>query len=79
MASEQVGFATALINMGAFLAAAIIQSGFGVILDLASAGDSKTLAHYQSALLLPFAVALTGAVAALWLEESAGATAAAPQ
>ncbi|GGY59065.1 MFS transporter [Bacterioplanes sanyensis] len=79
VASEQVGFATALINMGAFLAAAIIQSGFGVILDLASAGDSKTLAHYQSALLLPFAVALTGAVAALWLEESAGATAAAPQ
>jgi MFS family permease len=79
VASEQVGFATALINMGAFLAAAIIQSGFGVILDLASAGNSKTLAHYQSALLLPFAVALTGAVAALWLEESAGATAAAPQ
>ena len=79
VASEQVGFATALINMGAFLAAAIIQSGFGVILDLASAGDTKTLAHYQSALLLPFAVALTGAVAALWLEESAGATAAAPQ
>jgi len=68
-----VGFATALVNMGAFLAAAVVQLGFGMILDLSASADTPnpTVSDYQTALLLPFAVAALGFAAALKLKETA--------
>ena len=67
-----VGFATALVNMGAFLTAALVQSGFGIILDTVSAADPETvpsLQSYQLALILPLAISGLGVVASLLLKE----------
>ncbi|PHQ27161.1 hypothetical protein CLH62_06180 [Marinobacter guineae] len=72
VALQNVGFATALVNMGAFLTAALIQSGFGVILDIVSVsepGNTPNLQNYQIALILPFAISGLGVIASLLLRE----------
>lgn len=74
VAIRNVGVATALVNMGAFLTAALVQSGFGVILDLVSVSESATspeLQSYQLALILPFTISGLGVVASLFLKEQA--------
>lgn len=71
---SNVGFAFALVNMGAFLAAAIVQSGFGVALDFSTgveSGSSPSLQSYQSALVLPLVLGVLGVLASLLLIESA--------
>ncbi|WP_119395694.1 MFS transporter [Salinibius halmophilus] len=62
---QNVGFAIALVNMGAFLIAAIVQTGMGVILDVTS--PTPQLGDYQLALQLPFFVSVLGVAAALML------------
>lgn len=72
VALQNVGFATALVNMGAFLTAALVQSGFGVILDIVSVsepGNAPNLQSYQVALILPFAISGLGVIASLLLRE----------
>jgi len=72
VALENVGFATALVNMGAFLTAALVQSGFGVILDITSSSEPRivpSLQCYQTALILPLAISAIGVVASLLLRE----------
>ncbi|MCD1589063.1 MFS transporter [Halomonas sp. IOP_14] len=72
VALANVGFATALVNMGAFLTAALVQSGFGIILDTVSAADPETvpsLQSYQLALILPLTISGLGVVASLLLKE----------
>jgi MFS family permease len=72
VALQNVGFATALVNMGAFLTAALVQSGFGVILDIVSVsepGNAPNLQSYQIALILPFAISTLGVIASLFLRE----------
>lgn len=72
VALANVGFATALVNMGAFLTAALVQSGFGIILDSVSAVEPETapsLQNYQLALILPLAISGLGVVASLLLKE----------
>ena len=72
VALANVGFATALVNMGAFLTAALVQSGFGIILDSVSAAEPETapsLQSYQLALILPLAISGMGVVASLLLKE----------
>lgn len=74
VALENVGFATALVNMGAFLTAALVQSGFGIILDITSSSEPKivpSLQSYQTALILPLAISAIGVVASLLLREKA--------
>lgn len=72
VALANVGFATALVNMGAFLTAALVQSGFGIILDSVSVVEPETvpsLQSYQLALILPLAISGLGVVASLLLKE----------
>lgn len=74
VALENAGFAIALVNMGAFLTAALVQSGFGVILDITSSAEPITvpsLQCYQTALILPLAISGMGVVASLLLREKA--------
>lgn len=69
---DNVGFSTALVNMGAFLTAALVQSGFGIILDIVSAVEPNTapsLQSYQIALILPLAISGFGVIASLLLRE----------
>tara|TARA_R110000868_G_scaffold96949_2_gene266649 strand:+ start:10877 stop:12178 length:1302 start_codon:yes stop_codon:yes gene_type:complete len=68
-----VGFAIALVNMGAFLAAAMVQSGFGMALDFFAAGETMrpSLQSYKLALILPLILGLIGMLASLFLTESA--------
>ncbi|MEX0603065.1 MAG: MFS transporter [Marinobacter sp.] len=69
---QNVGFATALVNMGAFLAAALVQSGFGVILDIATISENDinpSFQSYQVALILPLIVSGIGVIAAMLLRE----------
>lgn len=70
VALQNVGFATALVNMGAFLAAALVQSGFGIILDIVSVAEKGTgpsLQSYQFALILPLIISGLGVIASLFL------------
>ena len=71
VAIQNVGFATALVNMGAFLTAALVQSGFGVILDITSSeyAGNPQFQSYQIALILPLAISGLGVAASLFLEE----------
>ncbi|MDX1756161.1 MAG: MFS transporter [Marinobacter sp.] len=74
VALSHVGVATALVNMGAFLFAALVQAGFGALLEAAAqiAGDGQLeLPHYRLALLLPLGISLMGLAAAMKLQESA--------
>lgn len=65
---RNVGFATALVNMGAFLTAALVQSGFGIILDFVSV-SAPNIQDYQIALTLPLAISALGISAAVLLEK----------
>ncbi|MBB5021936.1 MFS transporter [Desulfurispira natronophila] len=65
-----VGFAIALVNMGAFLVAAIVQVAFGGMLDLAQGWNLTEREAYQVALLLPLALSLLGFLAALGVRET---------
>ncbi|WP_417520564.1 MFS transporter [Marinobacter sp.] len=72
VALQNVGFATALVNMGAFLAAALVQSGFGIILDIVSVAEKGTgpsLQSYQFALILPLIISGLGVIASLFLRD----------
>ncbi|NWO07172.1 MAG: MFS transporter [Alteromonadaceae bacterium] len=74
VALQNVGFATALVNMGAFLAAALVQSGFGIILDIVSVAEKGTgpsLQSYQFALILPLIISGLGVIASLFLRDQA--------
>jgi MFS family permease len=69
---QNVGFATALVNMGAFLAAALVQSSFGVILDIVNVVEKETdpsLHSYQVALILPLIISVLGVIASLFLRD----------
>lgn len=67
---HHVGFAIALVNMGAFLIAAIVQTGMGMILD--ASANAPVLADYQVALQLPLTISALGVVAACFLSSSDG-------
>lgn len=73
VALENVGFAIALVNMGAFLTAALVQSGFGIILDIVANAElemAPTLQSYQIALVLPLMISSLGVVSSLLLRET---------
>ncbi|MDX1456421.1 MAG: MFS transporter [Marinobacter sp.] len=74
VALHNVGVASALVNMGAFLFAAAVQVGFGMLLGIAAlAHDVMTYRpqHYQFAMLLPLAVSFLGLLAAVSVRETA--------
>jgi sugar phosphate permease len=64
------GTATALVNTGGFLGAAILQPLTGWVMDRAAGGGPLQLAHYQTGLWLLAACAAGGALAGLWLKET---------
>ena len=70
VSATSVGFAIALVNMGAFLVAAIVQVVFGSMLDAALGGGASAQEAYRLALLLPFVLSALGCLAALGVRET---------
>ncbi|MBI5331551.1 MAG: MFS transporter [Betaproteobacteria bacterium] len=64
------GTATALVNTGGFLGAAILQPLVGWVIDRAAGGRALTLADYQSGLWVLLGWAAAGSLAGLWLRET---------